>query len=445
MIPPTRWHFVPVCAYFIILLIPSNADFWRQTQKITEFNSHVVPMRDGPAKTVIVPIMSPSTSKDPEKSGYATTKARGLADVVALESRIALVNGKAGRLLYRGYDIRDLARNASYEETLCLLLDGDLPNQARLDEVKAQLRAALALPEGLWGVLERMPEGGSPMAMLRTAVSALGLFDEEADDNSPEANYRKAIRIVARVPGIIAAIDRLRNGKDPVPPRMDCSHAHNFLYMLTGERPGEMAERAFDACLVLHAEHGLNASTFASRVIGATLSDIYSAVTGGVAALKGPLHGGANQEVMRMLLEIDRSGQRPADYVRAKLARRERIMGFGHRVYKTMDPRASILKDMAKGFGEEAGSLKWYAMSLEMMEVMEAEKGLYPNVDFFSASIYYALGIAIDLYTPIFALSRTAGWSAHLLEQWSDNKLIRPKAAYAGPQEKHVLPVEERA
>lgn len=385
-----------------------------------------------------------NASRNPEKAGYATTKAQGLADVVALDSHIALVNGKAGRLLYRGYDIRDLARNASYEEVLCLLLDGDLPNQARLDQAKDQLRAALVLPEGLWGVLERMPEGASPMAMLRTAVSALSLFDEEADDNSPEANYRKSIRIVARVPGIIAAIDRMRNGKEPVPPRMDCSHAHNFLYMLTGKRPGEMAERTFDACLVLHAEHGLNASTFASRVIGATLSDIYSAITGGVAALKGPLHGGANQEVMRMLLEIDRSGQRPADYILAKLARRERIMGFGHRVYKTMDPRASILKDMARGFGEEAGSLKWHAMSLEMMDVMETEKGLYPNVDFFSASIYYTLGIAIDLYTPIFALSRTAGWSAHLQEQWSNNKLIRPKAAYAGPREKRVLPIRER-
>ena len=392
-----------------------------------------------------MPAPPKNASKDPEKPGDTMTKAQGLTDVIALDSHIALVNGKIGQLLYRGYDIRDLARHASYEEVLCLLLDGDLPNQARLDQVQGQLRAALVLPEGLWGVLERMPRDGNPMAMLRTAVSALGLFDEETEDRSPEANYRKSIRIVARAPAIIAAIDRLRNGKDPVPPRMDCSHAHNFLYMLTGERPGAMAERTFDACLVLHAEHGLNASTFASRVIGATLSDIYSGVTGGIAALKGPLHGGANQEVMRMLLEIDRSGQQPADYIRAKLARRERIMGFGHRVYKTMDPRASILKDMAKGFGEETGSLKWHAMSLEMMKIMEAEKGLYPNVDFFSASIYYTLGIAIDLYTPIFALSRTAGWSAHLLEQWRNNKLIRPKAAYVGPQEKHVLPIEERA
>jgi citrate synthase len=206
-----------------------------------------------------------------------------------------------------------------------------------------------------------------------------------------------------------------------------------------------MAERTFDTCLVLHAEHGLNASTFASRVIGATLSDIYSAITGGIAALKGPLHGGANQEVMRMLLEIDHSGQRPGDYISAKLAKKERIMGFGHRVYKTMDPRASILKDMGKGLSEEVGSLKWYEMSLEMMEIMKAEKGLYPNVDFFSASIYYMLGIAIDLYTPIFALSRTAGWSAHLKEQWAHNRLIRPKAAYVGPQGKRTLPIGQRA
>lgn len=387
-----------------------------------------------------------NVSKDPEKSkNTPAVKVQGLADVVALDSHIAFVNGKIGRLSYRGYDIRDLAQNTSYEEVFCLLHDGDLPNQARLDQVKEQLRAALVLPEGIWSILRRIPKGANPMASLRTAVSALSLFDDEADDGSPEANYRKSIRIVARVPSIIAAIDRLRKGKEPVAPRTDCSHAYNFLYMLNGERPGEMAERTFDACLVLHAEHGLNASTFASRVIGATLSDIYSAVTGGIAALKGPLHGGANQEVMRMLLEIDRSGQRPADYIAAKLAKRERIMGFGHRVYKTMDPRAGILKDMGKGLGEEIGSLKWYEMSLEMMEIMKAEKGLYPNVDFFSASIYYALGIAIDLYTPIFALSRTAGWSAHLKEQWEDNRLIRPKAAYVGPQGKRLLPIRQRA
>ena len=387
-----------------------------------------------------------NTSKNSEKpKNTPPAKVQGLADVVALDSHIAFVNGKIGQLLYRGYDIRDLARNTSYEEVLCLLLDGDLPNQARLDQVKEQLRAALVLPEGIWSILHRIPKDANPMAALRTAVSALSLFDDEADDGSPEANYRKSIRIVARVPAIIAAIDRLRKGEKPLPPRMDCSHAHNFLYMLNGERPGEMAERTFDACLVLHAEHGLNASTFASRVIGATLSDIYSAITGGIAALKGPLHGGANQEVMRMLLEIDKSGQRPADYISAKLAKKERIMGFGHRVYKTMDPRASILKDMGKGLGEEIGSLKWYEMSLEMMEIMKAEKGLYPNVDFFSASIYYMLGIAIDLYTPIFALSRTAGWSAHLKEQWDGNRLIRPKAAYVGPQGKRTLPIGQRA
>ena len=387
-----------------------------------------------------------NTSKNSEKpKNTPPAKVQGLADVVALDSHIAFVNGKIGQLLYRGYDIRDLARNTSYEEVLCLLLDGDLPNQARLDQVKEQLRAALVLPEGIWSILHRIPKDANPMAALRTAVSALSLFDDEADDGSPEANYRKSIRIVARVPAIIAAIDRLRKGEKPLPPRMDCSHAHNFLYMLNGERPGEMAERTFDACLVLHAEHGLNASTFASRVIGATLSDIYSAITGGIAALKGPLHGGANQEVMRMLLEIDKSGQRPADYISAKLAKKERIMGFGHRVYKTMDPRASILKDMGKGLGEEIGSLKWYEMSLEMMEIMKAEKGLYPNVDFFSASIYYMLAIAIDLYTPIFALSRTAGWSAHLKEQWDGNRLIRPKAAYVGPQGKRTLPIGQRA
>jgi citrate synthase len=293
-------------------------------------------------------------------------------------------------------------------------------------------------------LLRQTPDDANPMAALRTAVSALALFDNEADDMSFEANYRKSIRLQARVPTIIAAFDRLRKGEEPVAPRKEKSLAFEFLYMLNGEEPGAAAERTFDVCLVLHAEHGLNASTFTGRVIGSTLSDLYSAITGAIGALKGPLHGGANQEVMKMLLELDQSGRDPGGYVEDKLARKERIMGFGHRVYKTLDPRAAILREMVEELSDETGSRKWYEIGSTIMKKMESEKKLYPNVDFFSASVYYMLGIDIDLYTPIFALSRTSGWTAHLLEQWVDNRLIRPRSEYVGPKDKAVRPLAQR-
>ena len=374
----------------------------------------------------------------------APIKAKGLEGVIALESELSSIDGDKGQLVYRGYDIYDLAEHTTFEEVVYLLRHGELPTQDELDVFTAHLRSERALPDPVLDLLRQAPDDAHAMAVLRTAVSALGLYDEEADAMEEAANHRKADRILAQIPTIIAAFDRLRKGKDPVEPLDHGSMAHNFLYMLNDEEPGEAAERTFDVCLVLHADHGLNASTFTSRVIGSTLSDMYSAVSGAIGALKGKLHGGANQEVMRMLLDIDETGADPAEYVRERLEKGERIMGFGHRVYNTMDPRAAILRDMMKELSEEAGEMKWYEYTAQIHETMEAETGIDPNVDFFSGSIYYQLGLDPDLFTTIFALSRTAGWTAHLLEQWADNRLIRPRAQYVGAHDRTVVPIEER-
>jgi len=374
----------------------------------------------------------------------APIKARGLEGVIALESSLSSIDGDTGTLIYRGYDIRDLAAHATYEEVIYLLRHGALPTRSELDAFTAHLRSERSLPGPVLDLLRNAPDDSHPMAVLRTAVSALGMYDEEAEVLERAANCRKADRILAQIPTIIAAFDRLRKGRDPVPPLDHGSMAHNFLYMLNGEEPHAAAEKTFDVCLVLHADHGLNASTFTSRVIGSTLSDMYSAISGAVGALKGPLHGGANQEVMRMLLDIDEQGADPAAYVRERLADGDRIMGFGHRVYNTMDPRAAILRDMMRELSEEAGEMKWYEYTAAIHDAMEAETGIAPNVDFFSGSIYYQLGLAPDLFTTIFALSRTAGWTAHLLEQWSDNRLIRPRAQYVGARNRTVSPIDER-
>ena len=371
-------------------------------------------------------------------------KARGLEGVVALDSSISFIDGKIGELIYRGYDIDDLAQNTSFEEVAYLLWNGALPTRRQLDELGQFLRAERTLPPMVLDVLRLTPEDANPMAVLRTSVSALAHFDGEADDMSPEANYRKALRLTARIPTIIAAYDRLRKGKEPLRPLTTGSTAFNFLYMLNGEEPGPSAEQTMDACLVLHAEHGLNASTFTGRVIGSTLSDIYSAIAGAIGALKGPLHGGANIKVMQTLLELDQTGQDPVDFIHDKLAKKERVMGFGHRVYKTMDPRATILREMVEALSEERGTRKWYDYSVKIMETMVSEKNINPNVDFFSASVYYMLGIDVDLYTPLFVMSRITGWTAHLLEQWSENRLIRPRAEYVGPRDLKVTPIERR-
>ncbi len=371
-------------------------------------------------------------------------KAPGLEGVIALESELSFIDGQKGELVYRGYDIHDLAEQVSFEEVIHLLWEGELPTQAELDRLNDQLQAARELPDEIVNFLRQTPSDAHPMAVLRSAVSALAHYDDETEDMEPAANRRKATRLLARMPALIATFARLRDGKAPVAPLSDGSTARNFLYMLNGEEPGAAAEETFDVCLVLHADHGLNASTFTSRVIGSTLSDLYSAVTGAIGALKGPLHGGANVEVMKMLRAIHASDKGPVQYVKDRLAAGERVMGFGHRVYKTMDPRAAILREMVGELSEERDARHWYDYQTAIMETMKNEKGLDPNVDFFSASVYYMLGIDIDLFTTIFALSRTTGWSAHLLEQWSANRLIRPRAEYVGERGKTVTPIAER-
>jgi citrate synthase len=379
-----------------------------------------------------------------DQTNEAPVKARGLEGVIALESELSDIDGQAGTLVYRGYSIEDLAANATFEEVVYLLWSGELPTQDELDALRSQLRAERTLPAPVLSILRNAPDDAHPMAVLRTAVSALAFHDRETEEMTPEANRRKATRLLARIPTVIAAFDRLRKGREAIEPLNEGSMAYNFLYMLNGEKPGEAAERTFDVCLVLHADHGLNASTFTSRVIGSTLSDMYSAVTGAIGALKGPLHGGANREVMRMLMDIDGSDKDAAGYVQQRLANGEKVMGFGHRVYKTMDPRAAILREMVEELSEEQDQRKWFDYSTEIMETMKEERNIDPNVDFFSASTYYMLGLDPDLFTPIFALSRTAGWTAHLLEQWSDNRLIRPRAEYVGEHDKAFTPVEQR-
>ena len=378
-------------------------------------------------------------------NGAAPTASRGLEGVTALDTQLSFVDGQKGELCYRGYDIRDLAKNADFEEVAYLLWKGEMPTQSQLDDLNEQMRAARAVhPDLIDHLRHHTPKDVVPMAAMRTALSMLAAYDPEAEDMSPEANYRKAIRLTAKLPTLVAAFDRIRKGKDVVAPKGEGSTAFDFLYMLNGEEPGPAAEEIMDAALVLHAEHGLNASTFTARVIGSTLSDMYSAVTGAMGALKGPLHGGANIEVMKTLLELDETGETAQSFVDRKLANKEKIMGIGHRVYKTLDPRATILRGMLEGLSDEKGERKWMEMSDTIRDTVKREKGLDANVDFYSASVYYLLGIETDLYTPIFAISRMTGWTAHLLEQWEANRLIRPRAEYVGPKGKTVQPIAER-
>ena len=368
----------------------------------------------------------------------------GLEGVVVAESSISYVDGQNGRLVYRGYQIEDLAAHSTFEETTKLLLDDALPRKGELEAFTAQLAAERALDERVLDLLHELPADAEPMAALRTAVSAIGMFDPDGADDSREATRRKGMRLIAQFPTIVAAFDRLRNAEEPIEPREDLSHAANFLFMLKGEEPDPADARILDVCLILHGEHGMNASTFAARVTAATLSDLHSAVTSAVGTLKGSLHGGANQEVMRMLLEIEERGIDPAEYVREKLAAHEKVMGFGHRVYKTMDPRAPILRNFSKELGERTGHTRWYEMSEALQSVMKAEKSLDPNVDFFSASTYYALGIPVDLFTPIFAIARISGWCTHVEAQYAHNRLIRPRAQYVGKRDLTYVPLDER-
>src|SRR5580765_6345179 len=370
----------------------------------------------------------------------------GLEDTVATSSAICYLDGDRGVLAYCGYDIHDLARHATFEEVCYLLWHRRLPTRAELGDLQTQLTAARALPEPVLRLMRALPDGNT-MDALRTLTSALGNYDPDADDQSPQANYRKAVSLTAQISSLVATLGRLKAGGGPIQPDPVLGHAANFLYMLTGERPSGLATRAFDVALILHADHELNASTFAARVAAATLTDIHSAIVAAIGTLKGPLHGGANADVMRMLLEIgpDAGLDKAEEVVRAKLARKEKIPGFGHRVYHTEDPRATHLRQMSRDLGLRTGQPMWFDMSERIEALVKAEKQLNANVDFYSASTYHALGIDTDLFTPIFAVSRVSGWTAHVLEQYANNRLIRPRAEYIGPEyPQRFVPLEQR-
>jgi citrate synthase len=368
---------------------------------------------------------------------------RGLEGVVAAETQLCDLDGANGRLAYRGYDIDDLARHATFEEVAHLLWYAHLPTRAELDRLTAEMVAARAVPDPLARAFALMPRDTDPMRALQAAVAVLGMHDPDTTDNSRAANLRKAIRLTSQLATAVAAHHRVRSGQDPVPPAKDLSHAANFLYMLTGRRPTAVICRAFDASLVLYAEHELNASTFTTRVIAATLSDMHSAVAGGVGALKGTLHGGAGEAVMRTLLEIGRVDNVEA-FTDKALAEKRRLMGFGHRVYTAGDPRAAILKGMAEEACRQSGQGLWYDMAVRLHAKVNAAKRLIPNVDFYSAPLFYSIGIPVDLFTPVIAVSRVAGWTANLIEQYDDNRLIRPRADYKGPARQPFLALAER-
>ena len=368
---------------------------------------------------------------------------KGLEGIVAATTAISCIDGQNGRLFYRGIEINELAEKSSFEETTALLWYGKLPNAHQIESFEHKFQRNRQIPNEVLALMMAMPKQTSAMEVLRTAVSALSAYDPLEEDNSLEANVQKSIRLTASMPTIVAAWDRIRNGLWPVPPSLELSHAANFLYMLSGKEPDAKASRVLDTCLVLHADHGLNASTFAARITASTLSDLHSAIVSAIGTLKGPLHGGANEQVMRMLLEIG-SADRAEQWTRGALAAKRKIMGFGHRVYKADDPRAIWLQRLAKELAEASGKTKWFDISERVRAVVQDSKPLPVNVDFYSASVYYTLGIPIDLFTPIFAISRTSGWTAHVYEQYSDNRLIRPESEYVGPMDVHYTPVEER-
>ena len=368
----------------------------------------------------------------------------GLQDVVAATSSICYIDGQKGILSYRGIDIHDLAEHSTFEEVCYLLWFGRLPKQTELDEMKADMGRSRALPEPVLQLLKSLPTDAPPMDVLRTAVSALSHFDPDAAANDKPANLRKTYRLTGQIASIVATADRIRNGQEPVSPDSGLSHAANFVYMLTGKKPDATAERALDVALILHADHEFNASTFAARVTVATLTDIHSAIASAVGTLKGPLHGGANQDVMRMLIAIGET-ERAETHVKEALARKQKISGFGHRVYRTEDPRATHLRRMSRDLSESSGTRKWFETSRVIEEVVKREKNINANVDFYSATVYYNLGIPVDLFTPLFAVSRISGWAAHVLEQLDNNRLIRPRADYTGPPHPApYIPMNER-
>ena len=383
---------------------------------------------------------APATEKPKEASASAGA---GLRGVVAASSSIGDVNGEQGVLIYQGYDIHDLAAHSTFEETVYLLWHGRLPKQAELEEFKRDIGEHYELPPQIVELIRQFPRDAEPMDMLRTAVSALDFYDKECCDISREGALRTATRLTAQFPVIVATIERIRKGQEPIPAKPELNIATNFLYMLKGEMPEEREARIFDICLILHADHELNASTFTARVVAGTLADIYGAVTAAIAALSGPLHGGANTNVMKMLLEIGEV-DKAEDFVRNALAQKKKIMGIGHAVYKTEDPRATHLRRFSQEVGAAHGETKWYEISRKIEDYIHREKGMYPNVDFYSASTYYMMGIPLELYTPIFAVSRISGWTGHILEQYANNKLIRPRAEYIGQRDLKYVAVEQR-
>lgn len=373
----------------------------------------------------------------------APTYRAGLEDVVAGTSEICYIDGRDGRLVYCGYDIAELARHSTFEETVFLLYEKRLPTATELAAFDAKLRACRAVPAAVMEALKALPKGIHPMAALRTGVSLLGNFDPHAEQTGRDAAVETSLRLSAQLATLVAAWERIRTGQEPVTPRTDLSHAANFLYMLSGQEPDPFYARVFDAALILHADHELNASTFSARVTIATLTDIYSAVTAAVGALKGPLHGGANEQVMQMAQEIGEA-ERAEAWIKEALAQKKKVMGFGHRVYRTKDPRAYILEELSAEVGRRAGNTKWIDITRIIERTVLREKGLYPNVDLYSGSAYLVMGIPTDLFTPVFAVSRIAGWTAHILEQLSNNRIIRPRAEYSGPEKLAYVPLEQR-
>ncbi len=368
---------------------------------------------------------------------------KGLREIVAAETKISDIDGEAGRLWYVGYEIGDLARNASFEETVYLLHNLELPNRQQLNQLHTFLVRERELHPFLARLMPTLAQNSSPMSMLRTSISASSAFDPDGWDDSPEAEYRKAMRMIAETPTLLSTFDRLRTGREVIPPNPALGHAANLLWMLHGEEPDAEDARALDTTLVLYADHTMNASTFTARVIASTLSDMFSAITGAIGALKGPLHGGANEESQKMAEELGKPENAEA-YVRERLAQHEKIMGFGHAVYRTMDPRATVLKQMCKDLGERTGQPQWYEIFSALEQTVFEQKGLYPNVDLYAAGVYHMLGIPTDLMTPIFALARMAGWTAHVREQYADNRIIRPGSDYVGPRDRTYVPIEER-
>ncbi len=370
---------------------------------------------------------------------------KGLEGIVAFTTKKSFIDGQAGELIYGGYNINTLAEHATFEEVCFLLWEDRLPTEQELHELNVALQANREVPEMVLNYIRSTNKNAEPMSVLRTAVSMLADIDENRDFKNHDVNYERSIKLTAQIPTIIAAFHRVREGHDIVAPLKTGSTAYNFLYMLNGVEPGEKAEKVLDLCLILHAEHGMNASTFTARAVCSTEADIYSAITGAIGSLKGPLHGGANTAVMNMLLELKKQpNPDPVQFVKDKLARKEKIMGFGHRVYKTFDPRAHHLQKLAKALAEETGHVELYNWSLAILETMKAEKNIDPNVDFFSATVYYSMGIMPDLYTAIFAMSRISGWAGHYMEQMENNRLIRPKALFTLEKNMAWTPIEQR-